>query len=68
MNTYRFEGNWGQLKRVIRNTWGDISNYDLEQYKENVDELIHFIQETYGETKEEAEEKIIKLMSQLHNR
>jgi uncharacterized protein YjbJ (UPF0337 family) len=62
MNTYRFEGNWGQLKRVIRNTWSDLSNDDLEPYKENVDELIDFIQEAYGDTKEEAEGKIIKLI------
>ncbi len=58
MNQDQVEGNWKQLKGKAQQTWGDLSDDELEKTKGNRTELIGKIQEKYGKSKEEAKREV----------
>lgn len=60
MNKDQFEGKWDQLKGKLRETWGNLTDDDLELYKGKKDQFFGRLKESYGVGKEEAEQKISK--------
>lgn len=52
------EGRWDQARGKIRETWGDITDQDLDQSKGNWDQLVGKIKEKTGETTEAIEGKL----------
>lgn len=54
----KWEGRWDQLKGKVQQTWGDVTNDDLDVAEGNYDELIGKIKERTGESREEIEKKI----------
>lgn len=55
MNWNQVEGNWTQLKGQARETWGKLSDDDLDIVRGKRDQLIGKLQERYGLAQEEAE-------------
>ncbi len=54
----KWEGRWDQLKGKVQQTWGDITDDDLDVAEGNYDELIGRVKERTGESREAIEDKI----------
>jgi len=54
----KWEGRWDQLKGKVQQTWGDITDDDLDVAEGNYDELMGRVKERTGESLEAIEEKI----------
>lgn len=54
----KWEGRWDQLKGKVQQTWGDITDDDLDVAEGNYDELIGRIKERTGESYEEIEDRL----------
>jgi len=54
----KWEGRWDQLKGRVQQTWGDLTDDDLDIAEGNYDELIGRIKERTGETREMIEERL----------
>jgi uncharacterized protein YjbJ (UPF0337 family) len=58
MNWDRVEGNWKQFKGQVQQSWGSLTNDDLDQIEGKHTELVGKIQERYGIAKDEAERQV----------
>jgi uncharacterized protein YjbJ (UPF0337 family) len=58
MNWDQVRGNWMLFKGRVKETWGDLTNDDLDVIQGRRDQLVGRIQERYGVAKEEAERQI----------
>jgi uncharacterized protein YjbJ (UPF0337 family) len=58
MNWDRIEGNWKQLKGKVRETWGRLTDDELEKIAGTRDKLVGSLQNSYGIAKDEAEKQI----------
>lgn len=58
MSWDRVEGNWKQFKGKVRETWGKLTDDELEEIAGKRDNLIGKIQEKYGIAQDEAEKRI----------
>lgn len=54
----KWEGRWDQLKGKAKQTWGDMTDDQLDVAEGNYDELVGKIKEETGETQEEIEAKL----------
>jgi uncharacterized protein YjbJ (UPF0337 family) len=55
----KWQGRWNQLKGKVKQTWGQLTDDDLDIMEGNYDELIGRIEERTGETREEIERKLL---------
>ncbi|MGC1951887.1 MAG: CsbD family protein [Gammaproteobacteria bacterium] len=58
MSWDRIEGNWKQFKGKVRETWGKLSDDELEEIAGKRDNLLGKIQEKYGIAQDEAEKRL----------
>ena len=58
MNTDIFEGKWKQIRGEIRETWGELTDDELDQIAGKRDKLAGTLQEKYGWSRDEAERQI----------
>ena len=58
MSWNRIEGNWKQFKGKIKETWGDLTDDELEEIAGKRDVLLGKIQEKYGIAQDEADKRI----------
>jgi len=65
MNSDISEGNWKQAKGQLREQWGDLTDDELEQARGRREDLVGKIQEKYGETKEDIEKAVDKVMQKF---
>ncbi len=63
MNWDQVEGKWKQLMGSARETWGKLTDDDLDKIQGKKDQLIGQVQERYGIAKEEAERQVSEWMS-----
>jgi len=54
----KWEGRWDQLKGKAQQSWGNLTDDDLDVAEGNYDELIGRIKERTGETAEAIEERL----------
>ncbi len=54
----KWEGRWDQLKGQIKQTWGDLTDDDLDVAEGNYEELIGRVKERTGESAEEIERRL----------
>jgi uncharacterized protein YjbJ (UPF0337 family)/sporulation protein YlmC with PRC-barrel domain len=54
----KWEGRWEQLKGRIKQTWGNLTDDDIDVAEGNYQELIGRLKERTGETQEEIEQKL----------
>ena len=54
----KWEGRWDQLKGKAKQTWGDLTDDQLDVAEGNYDELVGKIKEETGESQEEIEAKL----------
>jgi len=58
MNWDQIEGNWKQFKGNVVESWGKLTDDDVDRMNGNRMELVGKIQERYGVAKEEAERQV----------
>jgi uncharacterized protein YjbJ (UPF0337 family) len=58
MNWDRIEGNWKQLTGKVKEQWGKLTNDQIDTIAGKRDQLAGKIQESYGISKDEAEQQI----------
>jgi len=58
MSWNRIEGNWKQFKGKIKETWGELTDDELDQIAGKRDILLGKIQEKYGIAQDEADKRI----------
>lgn len=68
MNKDILEGKWTQFRGAVRETWGKITDDELDQIAGKWDRLVGKVQEKYGYTREEAEDQIDNLMAKMESR
>ncbi|MGB0750279.1 MAG: CsbD family protein [Magnetospiraceae bacterium] len=61
MDRNQIEGNWKQLKGLVQEKWGRLTDDELTQMEGERNQLLGRIQELYGITLEEAEKELEKL-------
>jgi uncharacterized protein YjbJ (UPF0337 family) len=54
----KWEGRWDQLKGKAKQTWGDLTNDDLDVAEGNYDEFVGKIKERTGESAEDIKRKL----------
>ena len=54
----KWEGRWDQLKGRAKQTWGTLTDNDLDVAEGNYQELIGRIEERTGESQEEIEKRL----------
>jgi uncharacterized protein YjbJ (UPF0337 family) len=57
-SSMKWEGRWDQLKGKAKQTWGDLTDDDLDIAEGNYDELVGRIKERTGESREEIEDRL----------
>jgi uncharacterized protein YjbJ (UPF0337 family) len=62
----RIEGNWKQFKGKVKETWGELTDDELDQIAGKRDVLLGKIQERYGIERDEAERRIRDFEDRLH--
>ena len=58
MNWDQIEGNWKQIKGVVRERWGKLTDDDVDLIAGKRDILLGKIQEKHGVAREEAEKEL----------
>jgi uncharacterized protein YjbJ (UPF0337 family) len=58
MNKYEMKGKWNQLKGRARETWGELTDDDLDQIAGRRQALVGKIQERYGKGLDAAEDEV----------
>lgn len=61
MNKDTVEGNWKQLKGKVRETWGKLTDDEVDEIAGRKENFVGKIQEKYGIEKGEAEKEWDKL-------
>jgi uncharacterized protein YjbJ (UPF0337 family) len=62
----QIEGNWKQFKGKVKETWGDLTDDELDQIAGKRDVLLGKIQERYGVEKAEAERRLKDFEERIH--
>ena len=63
MNSDILGGMWKQLRGQVKETWGKITDDELDQIDGKRDKLAGMLQEKYGYTREQAERQIDDFLS-----
>ncbi|AUM74440.1 CsbD family protein [Paracoccus jeotgali] len=58
MNWDIVEGKWDQMKGSVKQQWGKLTDDELTEINGSRDKMSGKLQEKYGWTKEEADEKL----------
>ena len=58
MNWDQIKGNWKQVKGVVRERWGKLTDDDVDEIAGKRDILLGKIQEKHGIAREEAEKEL----------
>ncbi|HHX43960.1 MAG TPA: CsbD family protein [Chloroflexi bacterium] len=59
------EGQWKQLRGQIREKWGELTDDEVDQIAGRRDRLIGMLQEKYGYTRQEAEDRVNAFVREL---
>jgi uncharacterized protein YjbJ (UPF0337 family) len=63
MNQQSLQGNWNEIKGLIRSKWGSLTEEDLTTFNGNVQQLVGTIQRKTGEARESVEQFFEQLTS-----
>ena len=62
LNEDIFEGKWNQLKGKVKQTWGELTDDDLDRISGKRDEIVGLVQERYGWDRARAESEFDRFM------
>ncbi|MBI2332622.1 MAG: CsbD family protein [Chloroflexi bacterium] len=59
-------GQWKQVRGKAKQTWGKLTDNDLDRISGRFEELAGLIQQRYGYTKEKAEQEVEHFIEKIH--
>ncbi len=69
MNSDILSGMWKQMRGQVKQTWGKLTDNDLQQIDGNRDKLVGKLQERYGISKDQANQEVDRFLAEHeHNR
>ena len=66
MNEDTLKGKWKQFRGEVKQTWGELTDDDLDRIDGASDKLAGKLQERYGYTKEKAEDEVNNFVDRLN--
>lgn len=63
----QINGKWPEIRAGVRNLWGELSEDEIDQYKQNLFSLSSLVLEKYRETNQDIHKKIEKLLDSFDN-
>ncbi|ETF03629.1 hypothetical protein W822_05700 [Advenella kashmirensis W13003] len=67
MNKDIAQGRWEQLKGIVKQTWGNLTDDGIAQINGNAQKMAGLLQETYGMNREDAEREVNRFWN-THNK
>lgn len=61
------KGSWRQQKGRLKEKWGELTDDDLDRIDGKRDQLLGFLQNRYGRTREAAEQEVREFEDSLHS-
>lgn len=58
MNSEILKGNWQEMKGKIRETWGKLTDDEVDQIEGNYDQLVGRLRQRYGLSMEEGQKRV----------
>lgn len=58
-------GKWKQVRGKAKQTWGKLTDNDLDRITGRFEELSGLVQERYGYTREKAEEEVTRFIEKM---
>jgi len=58
-------GKWKQVRGKAKQTWGKLTDNDLDRISGRFEELAGLVQERYGYTREQAEKEVTRFIDQM---
>jgi uncharacterized protein YjbJ (UPF0337 family) len=65
MNEDILKGKWKQIRGSVKETWGKLTDDDLDQIEGASDKLAGKLQERYGYSKEKVDNEIKQFMNRV---
>lgn len=65
MDRDRIEGNWNQIKGQLRETYGDLTDDDIEEAKGEREQMIGALQAKVGKDKEEVRRDVDRILGNI---
>lgn len=65
MNRQTIEGNWTQIKGNVRETWGKLTDDDVDVIAGKRDQLLGKLQERYGKSLDVIDREVTEFESKL---
>jgi uncharacterized protein YjbJ (UPF0337 family) len=62
MNKDVMQGKWKQLRGKVKETWGKLTDDDLDRIEGNSDQLLGLLQERYGYARDKAEAELNRFL------
>ena len=65
MNRDQIEGKWTEIKGKLRESYGDLTDDDLESAKGDRDQMEGVLQQKLGKSKEEVRDNVDKILAKI---
>ncbi|OGO28747.1 MAG: hypothetical protein A2Z16_10975 [Chloroflexi bacterium RBG_16_54_18] len=65
MNEDILKGNWKQIRGRVKETWGRLTDDELDEINGRMDQLIGMLQVRYGYTRMDAEQQVRDFVDHL---
>lgn len=65
MNWDQVQGNWKEFKGKVQESWGQLTNDDLDEIEGNREQLEGRLQQRYGHSKEEARREVNEFLNRV---
>ncbi len=59
-------GKWKQVRGKAKQTWGKLTDNDLDRITGRFEELSGLVQERYGYTREQAEKEVTRFIEKMN--
>ena len=60
------KGQWKQIRGQIKERWGELTDDEVDQIEGRRDRLVGKLQEKYGYTRQEAEDRVNAFMREMN--
>jgi uncharacterized protein YjbJ (UPF0337 family) len=68
MNNDILAGKWKQFRGEVKETWGELTDDELDQISGQRDKLVGKLQEKYGYTRAKAENEVDRFVDRMQHR
>ena len=59
-------GKWTQVRGKVKQTWGKLTDNDLDRINGHFDELVGLVQQRYGYARDKAEKEVTHFIEQMN--